>query len=130
MKTLSIKQPWAQLICMGIKDVENRTWKTNFRGKIFIHAPVKDEYKEFSLTERQDNFIGNDKEMLNNKWCKFIEYDMEKSAIIGSAEIVDCVKDSSSPWAEEGCYHWILKNPELFEEPILNVKGKLSLWEY
>lgn len=27
MKVLSIQQPWAALICAGIKDVENRTWK-------------------------------------------------------------------------------------------------------
>ena len=27
MKLLTIKQPWASLICMGIKDVENRTWR-------------------------------------------------------------------------------------------------------
>ncbi len=29
MKLLTIKQPWASLICLGIKDVENRTWKQN-----------------------------------------------------------------------------------------------------
>lgn len=46
MKALSIKQPWASLICtprqdnplLGIKDIENRTWRTHFRGKIYIHA--------------------------------------------------------------------------------------------
>ena len=38
MKALSIKQPWASLIAHGIKDIENRTWKTNFRGRIYIHA--------------------------------------------------------------------------------------------
>ena len=32
MKALSIKQPWASLIAHGIKDIENRTWKTNFLG--------------------------------------------------------------------------------------------------
>ena len=34
MKTLTIKQPWATLIAMGIKDIENRTWPTKFRGTI------------------------------------------------------------------------------------------------
>ncbi len=40
MKALSIKQPFASLICtprkdnpkLGIKDIENRTWKTIFLG--------------------------------------------------------------------------------------------------
>lgn len=38
MKALSIKQPWAHLIVSGVKDVENRSWKTNYRGRIFVHA--------------------------------------------------------------------------------------------
>lgn len=39
MKVLSIKQPWASLICSGIKDVENRTWKPKeVPGRILIHA--------------------------------------------------------------------------------------------
>ena len=38
MKALTIKQPWASLIASGIKDIENRTWKTHYRGKIYIHA--------------------------------------------------------------------------------------------
>ncbi len=27
MKALSIKQPWAWLICAGYKDIENRSWR-------------------------------------------------------------------------------------------------------
>lgn len=41
MKAITIKQPWASLIVVGIKDVENRTWKTNFRGRVLIHASAK-----------------------------------------------------------------------------------------
>jgi len=38
MKCITIKQPWASLICEGIKNVENRTWKTKVRGRVLIHA--------------------------------------------------------------------------------------------
>lgn len=38
MKTITIKQPWAWLIASGIKDIENRTWPTKFRGRVLIHA--------------------------------------------------------------------------------------------
>jgi hypothetical protein len=55
---------------------------------------------------------------------------MEKQAIIGSVEIVDCVENSKSPWAENGNYHWILKNAKMLDKPILFVKGKLGLFEY
>ena len=30
---LSIRQPWAWLIVNGYKDIENRDWKTHYRGR-------------------------------------------------------------------------------------------------
>ncbi len=41
MKALSIRQPWAWLIANGYKDIENRSWRTNFRGEFLIHAGKK-----------------------------------------------------------------------------------------
>ena len=39
MKVLSIQQPWATLICHGIKNIENRSWKPQvIPKKILIHA--------------------------------------------------------------------------------------------
>ena len=38
MKVLTIKNPWAELIVKGYKEYEFRSWKTNYRGKILIHA--------------------------------------------------------------------------------------------
>jgi hypothetical protein len=123
MKACSIKQPWANLIAHGIKDIENRTWRTNFRGKILIHAPKKDDSQSILFTE--DQFYC----MHYNGYYHNIT-DKKTSAIIGTVEIVDCVKNHESIWAEKDCWNWVLKNPVLFNDPILNVKGKLSLWEY
>ena len=48
MKVLSVQQPWASLICAGIKDVENRTWKAaKVPGRILIHASSKKVTKNF-----------------------------------------------------------------------------------
>src|SRR5216683_3431530 len=38
MKALSIQQPFAWLIVNGYKDIENRTWNTNYKGFVLIHA--------------------------------------------------------------------------------------------
>ncbi len=138
MKALSIKQPWASLIAHGIKDVENRTWKTKFRGKIFIHASAK-------KVELNVMKILNEKNMLDaisEKQYFFLLNDTVRSAIIGEVEIVDCVINHESIWAEKGfnyaswdgtgykeVYNWVLANPVLYDKPILNVKGKLSFWE-
>ena len=27
-------------------------------------------------------------------------------------------------------YNWVLANPVVYDKPILNVKGKLSFWEF
>ena len=41
MKAVTVKQPWAGLIMAGMKDIENRTWETEYRGKLLIHASSK-----------------------------------------------------------------------------------------
>lgn len=124
MKGLSIKQPWASLIAHGIKDIENRTWKTHFRGRIYIHA--------------SGSFTKKDKEILhdlvvNRGVTCYDEETYPTSAIIGEVDIIDCVINNESIWAEESCevtiYNWVLANPVLYEKPILNVKGNLSFWK-
>lgn len=124
MKTLTVKQPWAYLVCSGIKDIENRTWKTNYRGRILIHASAqRDKRPKPLLTDEQYNLAGG-----TFDYGKAIFGD--RSAIIGSVEIVDCVQNHSSIWAEKGVYNWVLANPILFDRPIENVKGKLGIWNY
>lgn len=71
---------------------------------------------------------------------KHIDKSFPVSAIIGEVEIVDCVQDHPSIWAEKHddilgefihgpIWNWVLANPVLYEKPILHVKGKLSFWE-
>jgi hypothetical protein len=38
MKTISLWQPWASLIAMGIKRIETRSWHPKYSGPIAIHA--------------------------------------------------------------------------------------------
>jgi hypothetical protein len=48
MRILSVHQPWATLIALGIKNVENRTWSTGYRGTLLIHAS-KSPMDEFDV---------------------------------------------------------------------------------
>lgn len=127
MKALTIKNPWSYLIASGIKDVENRTWKTNFRGRIYIHSSKKFPFMilEQVLTEAQWKSIN-----LSVKEPLLSGEAIPTGAIIGEVDIVDCVVDSKSVWAEPEGFHWVLENPVLYKKPILNVKGKLSFWQY
>jgi hypothetical protein len=121
MKAITIKQPWASLICEGIKDIENRSWKTKFRGRILVHAAQSEyNFKNQMTSEYQREFI------------KGIKKPYIKGSIIGSVEIIDCIKSKDNPnkaWGNMYCYHWVLANPIEFPQPI-PVKGKLSFWDY
>ena len=123
MKALSVIMPWPWLILKHGKDVENRTWYTNYRGRILLHCSKKPDPFLTEITARalSDKLTGAElKELFS--WC---------GKIVGSVEIVDCLRSSGheSKWAEDGMYHWILRNPVLFEKPI-PARGSLGLWEY
>jgi len=158
MKTISLRQPWAYLICSGIKDIENRTWKLpeKYKGeRVLIHASgAAITFGQFcDYIENLDNEdLGLQKIVRENCFRKSWLHTLETSAIIGSVEIVDCVINHPSIWAEKTdllglsetyykiyssvinvppiIHNWVLANPILFEKPILNVKGKLGFWDY
>ena len=41
MKIITLWQPWASLIALGCKQYETRSWYTNYRGRILIHAAIR-----------------------------------------------------------------------------------------
>ena len=124
MKVLTIKEPWATLIIEGYKKYEFRSWKTKYRGKILIHAGMSIE-----------------KDMLE----RFKEYNLDysKGAIIGEAEILDCIlvdeefneklrKINKTVYGRSNhveTYAWKLENVIKYEKPIY-IKGQLGLWNY
>ena len=144
MKAISIKQPWAYLICAGIKDVENRTWPLpeKYKGeRVFIHASGKPDKEPYMLFN-DDQVAAIDSIIMDV--CRAYE---QTSQIIGSVRFIDCVINHPSIWAEKTgeervwangteyfiprkpIYNWVLANPVLFDKPILNIKGKLSFWD-
>ena len=125
MKAITIKQPWASLIATGLKDIENRSWKTNYRGRVLIHAAASPVKEGLAALNNKQLF----ELMKRENWETEFE-NLPNGAIVGSVEIVDCVQNHPSKWAQEGFWHWVLANPVLFPEPITGVKGKLSFWEY
>jgi len=96
MKALSVKQPWASLIAHNIKDIENRTWKTNFRGRVYIHSTAKEAGTIFELLNPYQHSEVIDYMHYNNELI-----DLKFSAIIGEVDIVDCVINHPSIWAEK-----------------------------
>lgn len=161
MRTISLRQPWAFLLCSGIKDIENRTWKLpeKYKGeRVLIHASAKDAGNPQLLFNNEDfEAIAMH---FHNKWQKNVisegelwdEIYRHRASIIGSVRFVDCTINHPSIWAEKterfaineswpngrpesagkkgDIYNWVATDAVLFDKPILNVKGKLSFWDY
>ena len=119
MRALSIRQPWAWLICAGHKDIENRDWKLPAYGffppqRIFVHTGIKrsgwdKHFQGDALAEYR--FI---KARLPD-----IEFpiDLFYGGIIGEVDITGCVERSNSVWFV-GRYGFTLANPVFYENPI------------
>ena len=105
---LSVRQPYAWAIIAGIKDVENRSWSTKIRGRIFIHAGKNKQ----GLNDGMDH--------LKKKGVRKLpkEQDMIFGAIIGSVEIVDCVKKHGSKWFKKGGAGFLLEKPKKLKAPV------------
>jgi hypothetical protein len=126
MKALSVRAPWWWFIIHGHKDIENREWKTNFRGRVLIHAS---SWFRYTVTAEDQYWAvqvaGLEKEWLAQKIPS--PANMPKGCLVGSVDIVGCVSDSDSPWFF-GKYGFVLANPVAFEKPI-PFKGALGFFD-
>ncbi len=106
MKAISIKQPWASLIITFPfnKDVENRTWKTNYRGDLLIHAS-KIQDKNFP---------------------KLVNAPL--GCIIGICDLFYVTKQTISEWHKAGFYGFYLRDIKRFIETI-PYSGKRGLYD-
>jgi len=138
MKALSIKQPWAWLICAGYKDIENRDWfigrkvasgAVNFAipvpMRIYVHASKTEDYPNmyaaFTLIELLHG--QSDGNIVKQNYIHF----KSLGAIIGEVDITGCVTESKSPWFV-GKYGFVLANPLLYDKPIPYC-GQLGFFE-
>ena len=118
MKTLSLKQPWAELILQGKKKIEIRKWNTKFRGRFLIHAsknPDEIAMKKFGFNDLSCGFIVGEAELIDVKEYKG-ENEFERDKNLHLAD------DS---W---GNYGFILKNVKRIKP--IPAKGNLGFWDF
>jgi len=111
MKIISIRQPWASPIVSGVKDVENRTWSTRYRGPVLIHA-----------SQTIDTISG---EEFQARFGMALPAAAPRGGVVGVAEIVDCVSEHSSRWYAPGHFAFVLRNARAV--PFTPWRGALSL---
>lgn len=114
LPALSIRQPWADLILWGIKDVENRTWATDFRGRLLIHAGRQVDVEGLERLEPSYGLVMP------------ASYAPRTGAILGMAVLTDCVDRHPSPFFH-GPWGFLLRDPVDFSTPI-PAAGRLGIF--
>ena len=123
MIALSIRQPWAWMILHGGKDIENRSWPTAVRGRVLVHAGKGMTHEEWGgAWEFAFGSGAGAKAVESGVTRKTVEL----GGIVGSIEIVDCVKRSNSCWFV-GDYGFVLRDPQAL--PFAPFKGALGFFD-
>lgn len=116
MKAISLWQPWASAIALGLKRIETRSWSTSYRGPLAIHAAKRwqSDQREFAAAEAALDRLPNR---------------LPLGAIVATAELVD-VKRSEELETEvsaverlygdysPGRFGWVLDNIKPLDEPV------------
>jgi hypothetical protein len=127
LKALSLKQPFAWLIANGYLLVDDRSWGTQYRGPILIHASkgLYEEYYQYIKRHTDVPIPDRDK--------------LEYGGVVGIAKLVLCSKPGELPAgiSREQRAHFGGVHQEyygfLFEQatplPLMPCAGKLGIFE-
>jgi hypothetical protein len=113
-KVLSVRQPFADLIVRGLKPIENRKWRTSYRGFVYIHAAKR---PHIMTHEEIEQCFG-----------VHLHSGPRRYGAIGRATLVDIVESHESHWFT-GPYGWIFENPEPLDSPV-PMKGQGHLFSF
>lgn len=133
MKVLSLLQPWASLVILGVKKIETRSWRSAYRGELLIHAS-SGKKGEILVTEPP--------------FKKYIPdfSSLPFGAIIGKVVLEDILpveelylsdmhlntltlEEKAFGDYTKGRFAWMLSEPAMLDKPIA-IKGSLGLWDY
>lgn len=137
LRALSLTQPWATLVSIGAKTIETRSWKTDYRGPLAIHAS-----KAFPAWA-QELCFANSRFVEALRTVKIATPEdlslLPRGFILGVTTLVDCIRTSSeqrprigSAEYEFGDYSngrwmWMLGEAIAFPTPI-PCGGLLGVW--
>lgn len=130
MKALSLWQPWATLVALGKKRIETRSWGTDYRGPLAIHA-TKTIRKECLVVMKRRVFVDA---------LHMDPDDLPLGVIVAIVDLVGC--EQIMPWSElppspefdfgnytAGRFMWSLADVQELDEPV-PARGLQGLWEW
>lgn len=116
---LSIRPPWAQLIIGGWKPCENRTWTTNYRGPMLVHAGQKWDTPPAGVAQ---DLAGLGITPTSPRGYLGV-------VNLASIHKATACRGPCGDWGEEDedVFHWVVENPHAFPQPVPG-PGSLSLY--
>ena len=96
MKALTLRQPWASLVSLGVKQIETRSWTTSHRGPLAIHAgsQVVHHGNRYLLARRARMAKLITAEEESEIRANLIPY----GAVVATCELVDVVSSDDINW--------------------------------
>lgn len=140
LKAITLHQPWASLITYGYKTIETRSWQTDYRGTLFIHAGKKwnRELRNLCLTKPFRSCLAEigitDPDDLPRGYMLGKVY-LERIITTSAIARYNLIKEVGSKYEEDfgdysaGRYGWILTNIQRYIEPI-PCNGAMGPWSY
>lgn len=132
MQCITISQPWAHLIATQEKWIENRQWKTNYRGPLAIHAGKGSKY--LTKSELAKYPTGVIVATCNLVAC--VQLSTIRSKFNATLGDIEFIPGTTKTWNDaalhehaEGPYCWILENVVKLETQVPAV-GKQGLWNW
>jgi hypothetical protein len=128
MKAITVQQPWAWCIAAGHKKVENRTWVTNYRGPLAIHAGRTVDTANIDLVKNMLVELGVVPTVATPVPQQHLT---ATGAVVAVVDLVGICTDSArcycGRWAAIGPNHWKLANVHALAEPV-PARGAQGLW--
>jgi hypothetical protein len=119
IKGLTLHQPWASAIALGLKRYETRSWRTSYRGPLAIHASLAGMDLDANLLAARYGLRG-----------------APRGAIVAVVELFECFPIVGIPMSQTevdfgvfrpGRYAWELTNIRPLREPY-PILGHQGLW--
>ena len=124
MKAITLHQPYATLIALGIKRIETRSWPTSYRGALAIHAGKQCDDEAVTYFAEEMGYA-----------------DLPSGVVVATANLVNVVPTVSREWIPifedqfeygdfiPGRFAWILDDVQPLPIPV-PARGKQGLWNW
>lgn len=130
MKCITVSQPYASLIASGKKWVENRTWRTAYRGPLAIHAGRGTQY--LSPREVASGAYPTGATLATAHLVACVHLPDARKYGRGLEEMTRagiCAQALLGHLYAEGPWCWVLTRIEALPKPV-PARGAQGLWEW